>query len=138
MKNGTIRTVLSYLLIIGLALYAISLLSSNITQEMSYTELMQKIENKSVESIELKNDRLTAEVKLKDEDNVLREVKIPSSTTFIETIQPKVISGEFELNVANETAMEVIAPLIPNIILLLGTLFIFIYMIKKTKEIIRL
>ena len=71
MKNGTIRTVLSYLLIIGLALYAISLLSSNITQEMSYTELMQKIENKSVESIELKNDRLTAEVKLKDEDNVL-------------------------------------------------------------------
>ncbi len=134
MKNGTIRTVLSYLLIIGLALYAISLLSSNITQEMSYTELMQKIENKSVESIELKNDRLTAEVKLKDEDNVLREVKIPSSTTFIETIQPKVISGEFELNVANETAMEVIAPLIPNIILLLGTLFIFIYMIKKTNE----
>ncbi|MDO4282736.1 MAG: ATP-dependent zinc metalloprotease FtsH [Clostridia bacterium] len=134
MKNGTLKTVISYLIIIGIALYAISLLSSTATMEMSYTELMQKIEEKQIESIELKSDRLTAEAKLKDEENVIREVKIPSATTFIETIQPKVIAGEFVLNVANETAMEVIAPLIPNIILLVGTLFIFIYMIRKTNE----
>ena len=134
MKNGTLKTVISYLVIIAIALYAISFLSSTVTLEMSYTELMQKIEEKQVESVELRSDRLTAEVKLKDEENVIREVQIPSSSTFIETIQPKVISGEFVLNVAGETAMEVIAPLIPNIILLIGTLFIFIYMIKKTNE----
>lgn len=134
MKNGTLKTVISYLIIIGIALYAISFLSSATTMEMSYTELMQKIEEKQVESIELKNDRITADAKLKNEENVIRKVKIPSASTFIETIQPKVIAGEFVLNVANETAMEVIAPLIPNLILLLGTLFIFIYMIKKTNE----
>lgn len=134
MKNGTLKTVISYLVIIGIALYAISFLSSNTTMEMSYTELMQKIEEKKVEKIELKNDRLTAEAKLKDEENVIRQIKIPSASTFIETVQPKVIAGEFVLNVASETAMEVIAPLIPNLILLLGTLFIFIYMIKKTNE----
>ena len=131
MKNGTIKTVISYLIIIGIALYAISFLSSATTMEMSYTELMQKIEEKQVDSIELKNDRITAEAKLKNEENVIRKVKIPSASTFI---QPKVIEGEFVLNVANETAMEVIAPLIPNLILLLGTLFIFIYMIRKTNE----
>ncbi len=134
MKNGTLKTVISYLIIIGIALYAISFLSSATTMEMSYTELMQKIEEKQVDSIELKNDRITAEAKLKNEENVIRKVKIPSASTFIETIQPKVIAGEFVLNVANETAMEVIAPLIPNLILLLGTLFIFIYMIRKTNE----
>ncbi len=134
MKNSTLKTVISYLIIVGIALYAISFLSSTATQEMSYTELMQKIEEKQVESIELYSDRLTAEAKLKDESNVVRIVKLPSATTFIETIQPKVIAGEFELKVANETVWETIAPLLPNLILLGGTLILFIYMIRKTTD----
>lgn len=133
-NNNTLKTLITYLIIIGIALYAISFLSNSATLEMSYTELMQKIEEKQVESVELKSDRLTAEAKLKNEENVVREVKIPSASTFIETVQPKVIEGEFVLNVANETFVEVIGPLVPNILLLLGTLFIFIYMIRKTSE----
>ena len=47
----------------------------------------------------------------------------------MQTIQPKVTAGEFELTVADESAWEALAPLLPNLILLLGTLLIFIYMI---------
>ena len=133
-KKGILGTLLTYLLIIGIAMYLISILSSTQTKDMSYTELMQKIEEQVVSSIKLSNDRQTAEVVLKDEKDITRIVKIPATNSFMETIQPKVTSGEFELDVADESAMEALAPLIPNIILLVGTLLIFIYMIRKTTD----
>ncbi|MEG0872357.1 MAG: ATP-dependent zinc metalloprotease FtsH [Clostridia bacterium] len=133
-KKGILRTLITYVLIIGIAMYAISFLSSGTTKEMSYTELMQKIEEKTVASMTLKNDRQTAEVKLKNEENVTRIVAIPSTSSFMDTVEPKVTAGELELKVASESAFEALAPLIPNILLLVGTLFIFVYMIKKTGE----
>ena len=133
-KKGVLGTLLTYVLIIGIAMYMISILSEGQTKQMSYTELMQKIEEQIVTSVKLSNDRQTAEVILKDEADITRIVKIPAASSFIESIQPKVTAGEFELDVADESAMEALAPLIPNIILLLGTLLIFIYMIKKTTD----
>ena len=133
-KTGFLRTLLTYVVIIGLAMFAISYLNTSTTKEMSYTELMQKVEDKGVASVKLSNDRQTAEVVLKNEDNVTRIVSIPSTTAFMDAIQPKVTAGEFEMTVAEESAWEAIAPLIPNLLLLAGTLFIFIYMIKKTGD----
>ncbi len=133
-KKGILRTVLTYVLIIALAMYLITILGTTSSKSMSYTELMQKVEDKSIKSIELQSDRQTANVVLKNEDNVVRVVKIPSASTFIESIQNKVVDGEFELNVADESFLQTLAPLIPNILLLLGTFFIFIYMIRKTGE----
>ncbi len=133
-KRGIISTLITYILIIGIAMYAITLLSATNTKDMSYTELMQKVEENAVTSIKLSNDRQTAQVKLKDEENITRVVKIPATTPFIENVQPRVVSGEFELTVADESTWEVIAPLLPNILLLVGTLFIFMYMIRKTTD----
>ncbi len=133
-KRGIISTLITYILIIGIAMYAITLLSATNTKEMSYTELMQKVEENAVISIKLSNDRQTAQVKLKDEENITRVVEIPATTPFIENIQSRVASGEFELTVADESTWEVIAPLLPNILLLVGTLFIFMYMIRKTTD----
>ncbi|MEG2310761.1 MAG: ATP-dependent zinc metalloprotease FtsH [Clostridia bacterium] len=134
MKKGIFKTILVYVVIIAISMYLINMLSSTTQKDMSYTELMQKIEQKSIADIQLKNDRQNAVIKVKNEDNMEYIVKIPSAQTFIETVQPRVISGEFELNVSQETAWEVIAPLLPNILLLVGTLFIFIYMIRKTSD----
>ncbi len=133
-KKGILGTILTYILIIGLAMYMISILSSTQTKEMSYTELMQKIEEKVVTNVKLSNDRQTAEVKLKDEDDITRIVKIPATNAFMDTVSDKVTAGEFELTVDEESAWEMIAPLIPNLILLLGTLLIFVYMIRKTTD----
>ena len=133
-KKGIFRTLITYILIICIAMYLITALSTNVKKEMSYDELMQKIEEKVVSKIEIQSDRQTANIVLKGEESVIRVTKIPALSTFMDLVQPKLITREFSLTVADETAMEVLAPLIPNLLLLLGTLFIFIYMIKKTGE----
>ena len=133
-KKSAFRTLAIYIVLIALAIYAITLLDTNQTREMSYTELIQKIDEQAVSSIQLSTDRMTANVKLKDEEDVTRIVDIPSSTTFIEVVQDRVAGGEFELTVAQETVMEALAPYIPNILLLLGTLFILMYALRRTND----
>ena len=133
-KNGIIGTLLTYAVLIGITIFLISMLNTNVTKEMSYTEFMQKIEEKNVEKVEISNDRLTANVKLKNEDNTIREVSIPSTSTFMEDVQPKVAEGQFELVVLKPSFFEVVGPLIPNILLLLGTLLIFVFMLRRTSD----
>ena len=133
-RKSALRTLLVYAVLIAIAIYAITMLDSTQIKEMSYTELMGKIDEQAVQSIELSTDRLTANVTLKDEENIIRVVDIPSSTTFLEVIQDKVSAGEFELTVAEETFMEAMAPYIPNILLLIGTLFILMFVLRKTSD----
>ena len=133
-KKGLLRTIITYVLIIAVAMYFISVLTTNATKDMTYTELMQKIEEGKVVSVTLDNSRYTAKVKLTDEENIAKVVKIPSTNAFIEFVDDRVAAGEFELKVDGETLMESIAPYIPNIILLVGTLLIFLFMLRKTGE----
>ena len=133
-RKNAIRTLITYIALIALAIWAITALDSTTTKEMSYTELMQKIETEDVKSIELGTTRLNAKVILKDEENITRIVDIPSSSTFIESIQDRVTSGQFELTVAQETMLETLAPYIPNVLLLLGTLFILMFVLRKTND----
>ena len=133
-RKNALKTLLIYIALFGLVILAINLFEAPQTKEMSYTELMQKIEENNVQSIELGTSRLNAQVKLKDEENVIRIVDIPSATTFIESVQDRVTAGEFELSVAQETVMEAIAPYIPNVLLLLGTLFILMFVLRKTND----
>ncbi|MBR2785131.1 MAG: ATP-dependent zinc metalloprotease FtsH [Clostridia bacterium] len=133
-RKNAIRTLITYIALIALAIWAITALDSTTTKEMSYTELMQKIETEDVKSIELGTTRLNAKVILKDEENITRIVDIPSSSTFIESVQDRVTSGQFELTVAQETMLETLAPYIPNVLLLLGTLFILMFVLRKTND----
>ena len=133
-KNGMLGTLLTYVLLIGLTIFMISMLNTQITKEMSYTELMQKIDEGNVEKVEITNDRLTANVKLKNEENAIRVVNIPSTTTFMDDVQPKLAEGRFELVVLEPSFWEVLGPLIPNILLLVGTLFIFVFMLRRTTD----
>ena len=133
-RKSALRTLIVYAVLIAIAIYAITMLDSTQIKEMSYTELMGKIEEHDVQTIELTTDRLTANVTLKDEENVTRVVDIPSATTFLEVVQDRVAAGEFELTVAEETFMEAMAPYIPNILLLVGTLFILMFVLRKTND----
>lgn len=133
-KNGMLGTLLTYVLLIGVTIFMISMLNTNVTKEMSYSEFMQKINEDSVEKVEITNDRLTANVKLKNEENSVRVVNIPSTTTFMEDIGEKLNEGKFELVVLEPSFWEVVGPMLPNIILLIGTLFIFIFMLRRTTD----
>ena len=82
-RKSALRTLIVYAILIAIAIYAITMLDSTQIKEMSYTELMGKIEEQDVQTIELTTDRLTANVTLKDEENVTRVVDIPSATHFL-------------------------------------------------------
>ena len=70
-KTSIFRTILTYVFLIALAVFAISTLSSTVTKDMTYTELMQKIEEQKVTSVTLDNTRQSAEVIIKDEEKFL-------------------------------------------------------------------
>ncbi len=134
-KKGILGTLFTYILIIAVAMIAISSLSKTAQiKEMSYTELMQKIDEDNVLKIDINNARDKANVILKNEEKTTRIVTIPSTSNFMETIQEKVKSGKFELNVSDPTFTELIVPLLPNILLLVGTLLIFVFMLKRTND----
>ena len=133
-KKSAMRTLLVYAVLIIIAIFAINLLDLSETKTMSYSELTQKIKEEEVASIEIGSNRLTANVKLKSEENVVYVVDVPSANTFIEVIQENVIAGEFELTVAKESMAEAIGPYIPNILLLIGTLFILMFVLRKTTD----
>ena len=62
-RRNALKTLLIYIALFGLVILAINLFEAPQTKEMSYTELMQKIEENNVQSIELGTSRLNAEVK---------------------------------------------------------------------------
>jgi len=133
-KPSFLRTMLTYFMIILIISTLISYLGESTIKSMSYTELVQNIENRNVSTINMQNDKQSVEVILKDDKEVGRNVKIPDSGAFIEYVQPRVSASEFELTVSEPSLMETLAPLIPNLILLIGTLLIFVFMLRKTTQ----
>ncbi len=131
-KPNFIKTMFTYLIIIIFVSMLISYLGESVIKTMSYTELMQNIEKSNVSAVKMQNDKQSVIIILKDDKEVERTVKIPDSGAFIEYVQPKVALNEFELTVSEPSFMETLAPLIPNLLLLLGTLLIFVFMLRKT------
>jgi cell division protease FtsH len=133
-RPSFLKTLFTYIIIIFIATAIISYVDESNVKSMTYTELMQAIENKKITSVKMLNDKQAVNVVLKDEIDTVRTVKIPDPSAFIDYIQPKVAINEFELSVLEPSIMESITPLIPNILLLVGTVLIFMFMIRKTGE----
>ena len=61
-------------------------------KEISYTELVNKIENGNVEKVELTVDSTVAKIKLMN-DETEKEVSVPDTEAFIELVQEKIRNG---------------------------------------------
>lgn len=133
-RKGIIRTISTYALLILIAIYFVTMLESTATKEISYTEFMQRVTEKKVKSVTIDNNKEKATIILNDEPDVKRELNIPDNTAFVTSLEENVSKGEFELKVLSASFMEVVGPLIPNILLLIGTFLIFIYMLRKTGD----
>ena len=72
-KSSIIRTFITYILLLAIAVYAISMMNSEVAKNMSYTEFLQKIEEKSVEKIVIDNSKQMADVKIKNEEKFENE-----------------------------------------------------------------
>lgn len=132
-RPNFLRSILVY----GVMIFIVFMLLDNINtteiNQISYTELIQNIEKENVNEIVLSNDKLTADIVLKD-DGSKKTVTIPDTGEFVKTLEVKLKENGLEFKVAEPTFMETLSPYIPNILLLIATIAIFMFMIKKTTQ----
>lgn len=127
-NKSSFRGLLSYVFLIGAILLVLNFMENSSSKEISYTDLMKKIEAKEVETIDLSYDRLYATVVYKN-DTIKRQVTIPNTTAFVETIQQNVSAGEFNLTVSEQSGWEIFLGMLPTIftvVLMLMILFVLL------------
>ena len=98
MKNS-IKTIAMWLIIAVIIVVLFTSILDNADTRMTYSELIEQIETSGVTSIEMSYDGTTANVTLKD-DNVPKEVNIPSVESFMNYITDYLKAGtiDFEAN----------------------------------------
>lgn len=93
-KSSIALSVFAILIIISIigAVFFINKKSDKDNKDYSYTQLLNSINEGTVEKIEMKENSETAKIKLANEDKE-KEVLIPSVDSFIELVQEKVNNG---------------------------------------------
>ena len=81
MKNG-IKSLATWLIIGIILVVVISSIIDNSNSKMTYSELIENIEEKNVESIEVNSEGTSANVALKSEKGT-KQVNIPSLDSFM-------------------------------------------------------
>ena len=125
--------ILGIITIVCIAIIAVLTMNNNNTKkedlELSYTDLIKKVDSKEVEKIEMTVDNTTVKVKLKDEEEEKKTI-VPNTEAFIELIQEQVKNGnEINLIQKPENALlklaQTLITFLPTIVVLI--LFILIF-----------
>ena len=97
--KSSIKTIAMWLIIAIILVVLFTSILDNADTKMTYSELIEKIETSEVTAIEMSYDGRSANVTLKN-DNVQKEVNIPSTESFMNYITDYLKSGtiEFEEN----------------------------------------
>ena len=93
-KKNLALVIFTALLIVGVitAVFIVNKQSDKKNNDYAYTQLLNSINEGTVEKIEMKENSETAKIKLVNEDKE-KEVLIPSVDSFIELVQEKVNNG---------------------------------------------
>ena len=122
MKNG-IKTLAMWLIIGIIFLVVVTTLVDNSGKKMSYSELINRINNAEVQEIELSADGGKAYVLLKD-SSISKEVNIPSIDSFMDYIQERLEAGEITLTEKSQSIFITILSLFsPFAILIIFLIF---------------
>ncbi len=122
MKNG-IKTLAMWLIIGIIFLVVVTTLVDNSGKKMSYSELINRINNAEVQEIELSADGGKAYVLLKD-SSISKEVNIPSIDSFMEYVQERLETGEITLTEKSQSIFITILSLFsPFAILIIFLIF---------------
>ncbi len=122
MKKG-IRNLAMWLVLIILAVVIFSAAMNNASTKMNYSELVNNIAAGKVEKIVLSSDGTVADVTISD-DNVAKEVTIPSVDNLMNQINQKMVDGAIELD-QEETSMIVTLLSVFSPVLILIVFLIF-------------
>lgn len=134
-----IKKIMVLVFAVSFLLWILTVPNDNV-QEMPYTELLKNVENGNVSSIALSNGRLSADVVLKSDENVVWKVLIPNTINFMESIEESLIREEFEFSVKSKSTLITIINLLPDLIFIVIMIAMFkslsssININKKFKE----
>lgn len=129
-KSGLLRSVLSYIIFVGIIALILSYLQSSVVKEISYTTLMSKISAGEVKSVALSYDKTSAKV-LYNDDEVVRVVDIPSASAFMEAVTANISAGEFELTVEEESGWTIFFAALPTICTIVLMVIILFFMMQQ-------
>ena len=101
MKSG-IKSLATWLIIGIILIVVISSIVDNTNSKMTYSELIENIEEKNVESIEVNSDGTSAYIKLKSEKGS-KQVNIPSLDSFMNYANDEIKAGIFSIESASKS-----------------------------------
>ena len=127
LKSG-IKTLAMWLIIGIIFIIVLSSIMENSDTKLKYSELINKIDEGKVESIEINADGTTATVELTDEKTP-KEVNIPSMDQFMSYTEEFIKNGAFTLEEKSESIFVVLLSLLtPFGLLIIFLIFWFIMM----------
>jgi len=100
-KSG-IKSLATWLIIGIILIVVISSIVDNTNSKMTYSELIENIEEKNVESIEVNSDGTSAYIKLKSEKGS-KQVNIPSLDSFMNYANDEIKAGSFSIESASKS-----------------------------------
>ena len=133
----SIKTFTMWVITFVIVLFLVQAALNNPDTKMKYSELLAKIENGEVSSVELAADQTVAYVTLKTEvqaeGNVIssnkKEVTIPSIDAFIEEITDNMVAGQLEVVQEEESAfVSLISMFSPVMMVIVFLLFYLLLM----------
>ena len=101
MKNG-IKSLATWLIIGIILVVVISSIIDNTNSKMTYSELIENIEEKNVESIEVSSEGTSAYVTLKSQKGS-KQVNIPSLDSFMSYANEEIKAGNFSIESASKS-----------------------------------
>ena len=131
--------ILGIITIVCIAIIVVLTMNNNNTKkedlELSYTDLIKKVDSKEVEKIEMTVGNTTVKVKLKDEKEEKKTI-VPNTEAFIELIQEQVKNGnEINLIQKPENALlklaQTLITFLPTIVVLILFILIFKTNLRK-------
>ena len=131
-KNNGLKNLTFWLIVFVICTFLLQAALNSTESKLKYSELMSKIENGEVSSIEISADQTVAYVTLKADEatsaegiavKASKEVAIPSIDAFIEEINENMQAGELEVTQEEESAfvtvMSMFSPFMIVVIFLL-------------------
>ena len=129
MKNG-IKSLAIWLIIGVILIVVISSIMENSNNKMTYSELIENIEEGNVSSVQLSAGGQSAKVTLNDNNKTVKQVNIPSLDSFVTYAEQYIKNGNLALDEESESIWITILSLITPFGLLIIFLIFWFFMMN--------
>ena len=129
MKNG-IKSLAIWLIIGVILIVVISSIMENSNNKMTYSELIENIEEGNVSSVQLSAGGQSAKVTLNDNNKTVKQVNIPSLDSFVTYAEQYIKNGNLALDEESESIWITILSLITPFGLLIIFLVFWFFMMN--------